>query len=81
MLDVSYAANSGVKVDQTTDVLESTELLDILKNMNDAELSELEDELNFAHFAGVFGPILSNITNESNTAQRRSGRETASCAA
>ena len=81
MLDVCYAANSGVKIDQSTDVLESKQLLDVLKNMNDAELAELEDELNFAHFAGVFGPILSNITNDSNTAQRRSGRETASCAA
>ncbi len=81
MLDVCYAANSGAKIGQMTDVLESTELLDILRNMDDAELSELEDELNFAHFAGVFGPILSNITDNSNAAQRRSFRETPSRAA
>jgi len=81
MLDVSYAANSGAKIDQTADVLESTDLLYILKNLSDAELSELEDELNFAHFAGVFGPILSGITNDSNVAQRCSVRDTPSRAA
>ena len=65
-MDICYAANSGVDIKQATDVLESTALLDILKNMSDIELSELEDELNFAHFTGFFGPLLSDITCDSN---------------
>jgi hypothetical protein len=81
VLDVCYAANSGVKIDQITNVLESTELLNILKNLSDAELSELEDELNFAHFAGVFGPILSGITNDSNAVQQSSTNKSLSYAA
>ena len=70
VLDVCYAANSGVKFDQATDVLESTDLLDILKNVSNVELSDLEDELNFAHFTGIFGPLLSGITSDSNAGRR-----------
>ena len=81
MLDVIYAANSGIKIDQNMDVLESTDLLDILKNMSDTQLAELEDELNFAHFTGIFGPILSGITGDSQSNGRRSIRETPSRAA
>ncbi len=81
MLDVCYAANSGAKIDQTTDVLESADLLELLKNMSDSELAELEDELNFAHFTGIFGAKLSEITDDSNFGSRRSVKETPSRAA
>lgn len=66
MLDVNFAANSGAKIDHQTETLEGPALLDILKNMNDSQLAELEDELNFASFTGIFGPILSRITGDSN---------------
>lgn len=69
-MNVCYAANSGLKIDETVDVLEGAALLDSLKNMSDAKLSELEDELNFAHFTGMFGPILSDITSDSNGGDR-----------
>jgi hypothetical protein len=81
MLDVCYAANSGAKIDQTTDVLESADLLELLKNMSDIELTELEDELNFAHFTGLFGPLLSDITCDSNGRGRNALSRTPSRAA
>ena len=81
MLNVNYAANSGVEIDQTTDLLDGPALLDILNNMSDSKLAELEDELNFAHFTGIFGPILSDITSDSNEGSRISIEKAPSCAA
>ncbi len=74
MLEVRYAANSTVRKDQMAGVLEGAALMDILKNMSDAELAELEDELNFAHFTGIFGPILSGITCDSSDSNRTPSR-------
>ena len=76
MLDVSYAANSCLKIDQTTVVLEGAALLDVLKIMSDKELAEFEDELNFAHFTGIFGPILSEATSDSFDSKQGSIRQT-----
>jgi len=81
VLDVCYAANSVVKIGKTTEVLEGAKLLELLNNMSDVELAELEDELNFAHFAGVYGPILSGITNDSNAVQQLSTNKAQSNAA
>ena len=81
MLDVNFAANSGAKIDQAADLLDGQALLDVLKNMNDTQLAELEDELNFARFTGIFGPILSDITRDSNESGRLSIRRASSHAA
>ena len=81
MLDVNYAANSGVKIDQATDLLDGPALLNILNKMSDSKLAELEDELNFAHFTGIFGPILSDITGDAKESGRVSIEKAPSCAA
>ncbi|MGI9391507.1 MAG: hypothetical protein ACR2O1_15735 [Boseongicola sp.] len=81
MLEVSYAANSGVKNDKSTDLLHGPALLDILSNMSEGELAELEDELDFAGFTGIFGPILSGITGESGNEIRHSIKQAPSHAA
>ncbi|MGI9393534.1 MAG: hypothetical protein ACR2OY_02710 [Boseongicola sp.] len=81
MLEVSYAANSGVKNDKSIDLLHGPALLDILRSLSECDLAELEDELDFAVFTGIFGPILSGITGESSNDNRHSIKQAPSHAA
>ena len=70
-----------MKIDQATDVLESAALSEILNKLSEAQLAELEDELNFAHFTGIFGPNLSKVARDSICGKQRSMRQKLSRAA